>query len=157
MNDITTVNLGYGLGKLRFGATEEEVEAYLGPADEIDSSGDAEDEHITWHYKALQGYVSFDEVDDFCLGTIEVSLPAASIYGEVLLGKTRREVKKILKGKVAGRTEESHHDLEAEGDARVCLLTYTKQSLNLWFEDDVLTSIQWGYLISEDDEIIWPG
>ena len=28
--------------------------------------------------------------------------------------------------------------------------------INLWFEDDVLTEIQWGVLIDENDEVVWP-
>ncbi|TPW13360.1 MAG: hypothetical protein FD130_1586 [Halothiobacillaceae bacterium] len=156
MNDITTIKLTYGLGNLPFGATEDEVEAYLGAADEIESIGDPNDEHITWHYKSLLGYVCFDEIDDFRLGTIETSLPGATLNGVALMGRGKDEVRRQLKGVTTGRYEESHHDYERSGDARVCLLTYGDQSLNLWFTDEILTSIQWGYLISEDDEVVWP-
>jgi len=156
MNAITTIKLGIGLGDLPFGATRDAVTAYLGHPDGTESHGDPGNAKIMWYYSSIAGYVSFDEDDGFRLGTIETASQSASLNGQCLIGLPKQEVLEFLTGLPLGEPEEQVNDLEDDGDSRSCLLSFSSQSLNLWFEDDVLTEIQWGYLIDENGQVIWP-
>ena len=154
MNDITTIRPTIGLGNLRFGVTRDEVADYLGQPDRIETDGDAGDTHIMWYYDAIGGYVSFDEDDGIRLGTIETSSPEASIEGKCLIGISKAEALAWLSE--IGEPREQLNDLYGDGDSRGCLFSICSHGLNLWFEDNVLTEVQWGYLLDENDEVVWP-
>jgi hypothetical protein len=154
MNDIYTIKLKTGLGDLRFGASQKQVIVYLGKPDRIDVDDDLRD--IIWYYDILDGYVSFDEDDEYGLGTIEVSSKLFTLNNRNLIGKSKSEVLSFLNDCGINGPEVTHSDLEDDNDQRSLLLHYEGESLNLWFEDDFLTEIQWGYLINDNDQVIWP-
>ena len=157
MNDIFTIKLGIGLGDLRFGATRGEVQAYLGQPDKTESEGDPGKVQTTWHYDSIKGYVSFDEDDNFRLGTMESASRSMELNGQCLIGQSKCEVLDALTGMSLGEFREELNDLEKAEDKRDCLLYFDSQSLSLWFEDNILTEIQWGYLFNESgDKVVWP-
>ncbi len=154
MNDIYTIKLKTGLGNLRFGASQKQVELYLGKPNRIDIDDNLGD--ITWYYDILDGYVSFDEDDEYRLGTIEVASNLFTLNNRNLIGKTKTEVLSFLNDRGIKDPEVTYSDLEDKNDQRSLQLHYEDESLNLWFEDDYLTEIQWGYLIDDNDQVIWP-
>ena len=157
MTDIISIKLGIGIGDLRFGATRSEVQDYPGQPDRSDSDGESGEVHIMWYYDSIEGYVSFDEEDDFRLGTIEASSQLMMLNEKAIIGQSKSGVLEALADMPLGAYEEMLSDLENNGDKKSCQLTFDSHSLNLWFEDNVLTEVQWGYLFDENgNEVVWP-
>ena len=155
MNDVTTIKLGIGLGNLRFGLTRDEVEAYLGQPDRIKSDPEP-GAYTMWFYDSIGVYIPFDDDDDLRFGSIETSSPSATLNGFTLIGKTKDEVMSFIESNISGSYEEERGDLEDDGDSRGCELSFSSQSLTLWFEDDILTEIQWAYLTDDNGQVVWP-
>lgn len=157
MRDISTIRLGIGLGNLHFGASRSEAEAYLGTPDRINEDDDNEGvKHFMWLYDSFDGYVSFDENNDFRMGGIETSSPSATLHGLSLIDRTRTDVVDLLEPVALGTPEIEVSDLKAEGDGRIVLVNYDDKGLFLWFEDDALEAISWSVLFDENDNILWP-
>ena len=153
-NDI---KIGTGLGSIKFGCTRDELKNLIGEPSEIDTynaSGE-EDEFLTesWHYDEEEFSVSFDEEDNWKLTTIAVSSPEFTLNGIRLIGLSIIEVLNILEDENLGDNE-----LEDLSDKNVNhkLISFISASLNLWFEDNHLSEIQWGVLWENEDTPIWP-
>jgi hypothetical protein len=78
--DQFVVRPGVGLGALRFGASEEEVRAYLGPPDRPPDSGHGS---VKWFYSAADLYVSFlpDDAGSLRLRWFSTMSPKFQIEG----------------------------------------------------------------------------
>lgn len=155
--NIKDVKIGIGLGDIEFGCTKEKLKYLLGEPTEKDiynASGE-EDGYMTesWHYDEQEFSVSFDEEDNWKLTTISSSSEVTLFKGKSLIGKSMDEVLELLADEDLGENE-----LEDLSDEEVSqkLITFLASSLNLWFEDDELTEIQWGVLWSDEDTPIWP-
>lgn len=155
--DSTEVKLGIGLGNIKFGLTKDELTRLKGNPAEKDlynASGE-EDGYLTeaWHYDADEFSVSFDEEDNWKLTTISTSSEDAQLFGEKLIGLNIDEV--ISRLEKQGLDENELEDLSDE-NINQKLVCYLASSLNLWFENDQLTEIQWGVLWSDEDTPEWP-
>jgi hypothetical protein len=155
--NVTDVKVGNGLGDVLFGINKEKLKYLLGEPDEIDTynaSGD-EDEFLTetWHYDEYEFSVSFDEEDNWRLTTFSISSPDCNINGHQLIGKKLDDVIKILDAENFGDNElENLSDDNNEHK----LISYVSSSLNLWFENNLLSEIQWGVLWTDEDTPKWP-
>jgi len=155
--NLKEVIVGKGLGDIIFGCSKENLKQLIGAPNEIDTfnaSGD-EDEYLTeaWHYDEHEFSVSFDEEDNWRLTTISTSSPDCTFNGVPLIGKNIEEVTQILKNENLG--ENDLEDLSEESGNNK-LISYLNASLNLWFENDLLSEIQWGVLWSDEDTPKWP-
>jgi len=155
--NIKDIKIGVGIGDIEFGCTKEKLKYLLGEPTEKDiynASGD-EDGYMTesWHYDEQEFSVSFDEEDNWKLTTISSSSEDTMLKGKKLIGKSIDEVLEILADEDLGENE-----LEDLSDENVNqkLISFLESSLNLWFEDDELSEIQWGVLWSDEDTPIWP-
>lgn len=155
--NIKDVKIGIGLGDIEFGCTKEKLKYLLGEPTEKDiynASGE-EDGYMTesWHYDEQEFSVSFDEEDNWKLTTISSSSDDTVFKGKSLMGKSVDEVLELLADEDLGENE--LEDL-SDDEINQQLITFLGSSLNLWFEDDELTEIQWGVLWSDEDTPIWP-
>jgi len=155
--NIIDINIGKSLGDIKFGITREKLSDFLGEPDEIDSYNPSEDEDDflteAWHYDEYEFSVSFDEEDNWRLTTVSTSSPYCKLNGHQLIGAGLDDVLKTLENESLGDNE-----LEDLSDAKNNhkLVCYISSSLNLWFENDKLSEIQWGVLWSNEDTPIWP-
>jgi len=144
------VKVGVGLGDLRFGATRSEVRSYLGAPHEVEHVTHPLYEYEEWRYGPLLS-ATFDREDDFVLGGLQISHPAASLRGVHLLGRSLEELK-------AAGTKLGLGDSEEEDYAITQLLAFPDSELNAWFVDGLCESLQWSYRFAEDGEtVLWPG
>lgn len=151
------IKIGTGLGDIKFGITREELKTIAGDPTEVDTfnaSGE-EDGYLTesWHYDEHEFSVSFDEEDNWRLTTISTSSPECDYKGLKLIGKGLDHVLALLENENLGENELEDLSDENINQKLVCLLP---SSLNLWFENDDLTEIQWGVLWSDEDTPKWP-
>ncbi len=128
--------LGKGLDDLPFGASQEEVEAVLGKAEESDELDMKGEKSIAWHYWEMGISVNFDESLDYKLSSIDVASPEVLLFEKPVIGMPIDEVKSFLADKKLGEPEE-----EVQRG-----LIYEDANLSLWFNGGDLEEIQWGVI-----------
>jgi len=153
MTDRSTVRPGIGIGDLKFGASIREAEAYFGTTSDHDESlvGGDTSIRLIWD-DGLTCWFCSD--DDYRLGSIQVEHSAVIMAGHKLIGRHRDDVVLTLSPFFG---EPRMEDMSVIEVADYWLADYDAHSLNLWFENGHLASIQWGYLLDETGNIaIWP-
>jgi hypothetical protein len=133
---VQRILLGKGLDDLPFGASQDEVEAVLGKAEETDELDMKGEKSIAWHYWEMGLSLNFDEGQDYRLSSMDVAAPEVEILGEALMGKSREYVKEFFDGQDIGESE----DEVQRG------LIYPDANLSLWFNGGDLEEIQWGVI-----------
>lgn len=154
--EIKDIIIGQGLGDVKFGLSRESVISLLGEPDERDLQTLAENEPQSeiWHYDELELSLGFDQGENWRLISIAVSAEEYNFESKALLGKSREEVEAFLADSSLADLEMD--DLSDDVDSAQCLLMSEESEINFWFEEDVLTEVQWGPLFKDDDTIIWP-
>ncbi len=153
-----TILIGKGLENLTFGLSKAEVKAALGEPSEIErfAFGSEEDENTeAWHYDELEISLSFDEDEDWTLTGITTSNTASTLDNVELMGLSKEALETALKNFDFGEIIEE----EIEGDESeppMELLTYPEVNLMFWFDEDQVSEIQWGPLIDEEGDFVWP-
>lgn len=150
------VLLGKGALDLVFGMTRDEVKAVIGEPDEVEAFADDEDgQSEAWHYDDYELSATFDETDDWRLTSLAVSSPEFLFEGVNLLGLSSEEV--IQQLEIMDLGDVSLEEISDEDSPEQQVATIIEVSLNLWFEDGLLTEIQWGpYWDEDEEEYIWP-
>lgn len=163
MNVPTTIELGRGLGDLLFGSTRKEILAILGEPEKIDSyADDGSDDSDTeakieaWYYYRYNLNLHFDASDDFKLGTLEVYGDEYSLNGACLIGCSKEEVFELISGFDFGPPEVEDMSYDQLPELKRELVSFDTMSLNLYFEKDVLSEIQWEPFWIDDDTVEWP-
>jgi len=154
MKDIT---LGQGLGELLFGFTREQIKKILGEPSEVESmEGDKESGAMeAWHYDEQHLSLSFEEDCNWKLTSITSASPEILFEGLDLIGLSQGEVLEQME--VFNLGEFGLEDLSTEGVPNQTIATNTDFSLNLFFDHDILTEIQWGPFWDEESEMpLWP-
>ncbi len=150
--------LGKGLDNIQFGMLRENVKAILGEPDEIEEMVDEEmeeDRSEVWHYDELEISVSFDEIEDWRLTSIAVSSSDFTFEGVDMIGLSQQEA--LAQIELMGLGEIQIDDVTGNGEANHQIAYLHEASLNLWFDNGILSEIQWGPFWDDDDEvIIWP-
>jgi hypothetical protein len=135
-NNVQRILLGKGLDDLPFGASQCEVEAILGKAEETDELDMHGEKSVAWHYWNIGLSLNFDESLDYRLSSIDIAAPEVELFGEALIGKNREYVKKFLDQQNIG---------ESENEVQRGLI-YPDANLSLWFNGGDLEEIQWGVI-----------
>jgi len=155
MKDIL---IGKGFDNIRFGMTRQEVKKILGEPDEIDeyaSSEESEDNTEAFHFDELELSVSFDEIDDWRLGSIAISDPESTLEGLNLLGISDEELLKKISILDLGESE--REDVSSPESPDHDVLSFYNSSINFWMENGVVSEIQFGPIWDdENEEVIWP-
>ena len=134
--------LGKGLDDLPFGASQDEVKAVLGEAEETDELfmrgelGGRDEKSVAWHYWNIGISVNFDEGQDYRLSSIDVAAPEVELFGEALIGRSREDVKEFL----------DQQDIGTSVDEVQRGMIYPDANLSLWFNGGDLEEIQWGVI-----------
>ncbi|OKL40816.1 hypothetical protein [Pontibacter flavimaris] len=145
------IRLGKGLGKIKFGLTMEEVEELLGEPEEVEESDEEDEfEHQAWNYWE-EGYsLYFDKEDDYRLSCIETANRDVQIFGERVFEMSRQQVLQLFTDHEVTNPEEE----EAEtGETRI---SFEKEMIDLYFDEDQLIAVNFGVFINDDLEVVWP-
>lgn len=155
MKDIL---IGKGFDEIRFGMTRQEIKKILGEPDEIDeyaSSEESEDNTEAYHYDELELSVSFDEIDDWRLGSIAISDPDSTLDGLKLLGISDEQLLEKVSALDLGEYEREDVSSPESPDHEV--ISFYNSSINFWLENGAVTEIQYGPIWDdENEEVIWP-
>ena len=143
--------LGTGMGPLRFGASMDEVRALMGEPEEIEESEEEDEfEHQAWNYLE-EGYsLYFDRDDDYRLSCIETDHPGMRLFGELIHGQSPEQIQELMRKHGLEASEVERMDT---GETRV---SYEKEMIDMYFDEDELQFVNFGVFISEDLEVQWP-
>lgn len=150
------IKAGKGISNITFGSKRDQLKQILGEPTEKELYNATEDEDYQtedWHYDALETSFSFDEEDGWRLTTVATSSPEASIKGKKLIGLSVDEA--LTETESLNLGENYLEDFSEEGENQK-LISFLDAGINLWFEDDVLSEIQWSVLWSDEDTPEWP-
>ena len=140
------ITLGCGIELISFGATENEVLSILGDPDKVYFT-DSDCKRL--QYNELLIELSLEPDNENRLGWLEVHNPEVELFGSKVLGKSFAEIDKLLKAKlVESPTVDDYGSFIS--------VNYHDQWLELHFEFDRLTNINFGVLYSENDTVLWP-
>jgi len=142
---------GIGMGNIRFGYSMDQVKDLMGEPEEIEESEeDDEFEHKAWNYWQ-EGYsFFFDREDDYRLSCIQTENPEVLLFGKKLFELSSKEIKELLAQN--GITECETEKLDT-GETR---LSYEREMIDLYLENDQLLAINFGVFINDDLEVQWP-
>lgn len=151
--ELKSIELGQGLGLVKFGMKRSQIVELLGLPDEKElsaNSNNEEDYTETWHYDEDEVSLGFDEEEDWRLVSIAITSDFYMLEELSLVGmEIDAAEEELLKLEI--------DDLALEDDgADGKLLISDEFEISLWFEGKVLKEIQWGPLYNDDDMIDWP-
>jgi len=148
------IEIGKGFGAIRFGMDRDEIKKIAGEPDEIEKyqhddirGEDAE----AWHYDEPEVSFAFEEFNDWKLTSIAVSSPEFKLGGKELIGLKVEEVINILKP--LGLGDIAQEDCSTDETPDLHLVTVEESGLNLWFDEGLLTEIQWSPIWDDEDEV----
>lgn len=150
------IKAGKGIGNIAFGIKRDDLKKVLGEPTEKELYNATEEEDYQtedWHYDELETSFSFDEEDGWRLTTIATSSSDATINGKQLIGLSVDEALAQTEDMDLG--DNFLEDFSDEGENQK-LIGFLSTGLNLWFEDEVLSEIQWNVLWSDEDTPEWP-
>lgn len=153
---MQAINIGEGLGRIKFGIKPSELKTLLGEPDEIESfPPDTIDDLPTenWHYDEKEISVSFVDENGWKLESIAISGPDYELNGIKLIGLPLDNVVSELEKMEIG--EIVHEDLSDEDDADFELLSIGEKSIYFWFDDEILKEISWGPFYDDENNPIW--
>lgn len=156
---MKNIKLGKGLGDLQFGMSREDFKKIMGEPDEvevIENEEMPEDQSEAWHYDEVELSASFDKMEDWRLTSLAVSSDDYTFEGIDLIGLSQQEVMNQIEMMDLG--DISLEELSEEEENSQQIATLLDVSLNLWFDNGILSEIQWGpYWDDDEEELIWPG
>lgn len=154
MANLKEIIAGKGIGNILFGMERDDVEKQLGSPNAIDDLVYENDDEIeVWHYDDEGLSLSFNEEDEWKLYTISVTNESYSFKNEFLIGKLMTDVRNRLIE--LGVDDLEIEDYSTEEDPNHVLLRSDELGINFWFENDILTEIQWNPRLDDEGCVIW--
>lgn len=145
------IELGTGIGNIRFGFTMDQVRDIMGEPEEVEESDeDDEFEHKAWNYWEKGYSFFFDREDDYRLSCIQTENPEVILFGQKVFDMPAEQVKALMLQN--GLTDYETEKLET-GETR---LSYEREMIDLYLEDNRLLAINFGVFINDDLEVQWP-
>ena len=145
------IELGTGIGNIRFGYSMDQVKDIMGEPEEIEESDEEDEfEHKAWNYWESGYSFFFDKEDDYRLSCIQTENPDVVLFGKKVFDLSPDKVLDLCKQN--GLTDFETEKLDT-GETR---LTFEKEMIDLYLDDDQLLAINFGVFIDDDLEVQWP-
>lgn len=139
------INLKNGIDKLIFGMKQKDVTAVYGAADRNYKD---EDDNVIFVYNKLKMRLTFYKEEDFKMGYIVASSADLELFGNKLIGRNIKDVKKDLAQKsITKFTQEEFDTFENYFNEDNWLLFQT--------EFDEVVKVEVGAIINDKDEFDW--
>jgi len=144
-----------GFGSIKFGMEEHEVSTFIGDPDEteIQNYGDG-DEATVLYYDEIGISMSFDKEENYRLVEVSFELDNFILRDAIKVGMSKADFMTKLESLDLGEYE--LEDMTDEGFDDKQLYVFEKENINIWMDDDKITSIQIGPEWVDDETIRWP-
>lgn len=143
------VKFGIGLGDLRFGASSEQVESYLGIPEQVSEDTMAGDTTFAWYYWDKGITAHFDQRDEYRLGMLQISNSEIVVNNRHYIGMPQQELLEVLETSGCGKI-----DIDADPDWPS--ITADELGLTFILKENKVESLQLSRLMDENEEEIWP-
>jgi hypothetical protein len=146
-----------GLGDIRFGMDRDAVKAIVGAPDESDVFAYNENETDRsegWFWFELELSANFDEEDDWRLVSLSADSDEYTLGGKKVIGLEKAALEALLAEMNITDVEYEDHSSEEEPDHE--LVSADSMGINFWLDEGLVTEVQWGPFINDDDTIAWP-
>ncbi|MGL1934652.1 MAG: hypothetical protein OCD01_06510 [Fibrobacterales bacterium] len=146
-----------GLGDIRFGMDRDAVKAILGAPDECDIfsyNEDDTDRSEGWFWFDLEISANFDEEDDWKLVSLSADSERFLLKGQKVIGIEKAALEALLA--TMDITDIDCEDHSSEDEPNHELVATDSVGLNFWLDEGIVTEVQWGPFINDDDSIDWP-
>ena len=146
---------GIGFGSIKFGMEEHEVSNYIGDPDEteVQNYGDG-DEATVLYYDEIGISMSFDKEENYRLVEISFELDNFILHNAIKVGMGKDDFLAAIKNIEMG--EYDLEDMTDDGFDDKQLYVFEKENINIWMDDNKVTSIQIGPEWVDDETIRWP-
>lgn len=154
---IKNIESGIGLGDLKFGMTQEEVKCIIGLPNQIETYyNDLELNILTehWEYETLGLSMSFSSEDDWKLATMATESNYYLLWDSIHIGQTMQQVEELLIS--LGKADYICEDFSNIASPDHKLFELEESYINLWFDDRVMSQIQWSPKFKDENTINWP-
>ncbi|MBT8220626.1 MAG: hypothetical protein KJP00_12425 [Bacteroidia bacterium] len=158
MTQSNSILIGEGLPNIKFGMTKSQIKKILGVPDESEVYAFSEQEtDVTeaWHYDDLGLSLSFDQENDWLLGSIAVSDDQYQLDGLIVIGLDQESLLDKLKSlSIEEITIESH--IDTDDGTEVILINCEEDNISFWLEDDIVSEVKWSPRWIDTDLLEWP-
>lgn len=151
--DTTVISIGEGIGPIVFGMNTEEVENILGVANEVEQVADDDDEigGTVWHYDDQGLSLSFEEGEGLTLTSISTTNKRYTLKGKTLIGTSYEDFQDLRTELDLGGM--GYDNLSEDDGPKQVVLEFNDTGVSFWFDDDVLTEIQWGPIWNDNGDL----
>jgi hypothetical protein len=152
------VNLGIGIGSIKFGMTEDELVSILGEPDEIGEFFNVEgmdDRYKEYNYFDLNLSFNFDSSDNFRLGNFDITGSGHNLFDQDIYGLNIKWTEKYLQDNIDSKPE---YENTTWGKPELHeLLSVSSFGLALAFMSNSLYCITCSCLFADDNNrVLWP-
>ncbi len=142
-----------GFGKLKFGATQQEVEDIFGKPQETESIEveDEINEVLVWSYWEQGHAIYFEEDLKGVCTNIETDNEEATLFGEHIFKMKEEDIVALMKTNGFGFFE-----IEDDDDMEERILFFNDAHLQFVFEQEQLVLVSWAVAMDDNENILWP-
>jgi hypothetical protein len=144
-----------GLGDIKFGITRDELKQQLGEPNEIENITEEGENVEHWHYDDIELSALFSERDNWRLLSLAISNEDCTINGKKFIGISETELEAAIE--MMGVEEElEYEDLSTDEFPDHILIYSDDLGMSFWMDSGVLSEIQWGPMLIDEDTVEWP-
>ncbi len=153
MKDALEIRPTIGFGDLKFGAATEDVKAYFGEPQEVESldvEGEIHEVSV-WSYWEEGHAVYFEkELNDVCTN-FETDNEDSLLFGEKVFEMDQQAI-------VALMEKNGYREYEVEEDEELDerIVFFHEAHLQFVFEGEQLGLVSWAVAMDDDENIMWP-
>lgn len=150
--------IGKGLPQIKFGMTKSQVTKILGNPDEKEVYQYSEQEtDLTdaWHYDELGFSITFDEENDWLLGSIAVSMTPCLLDAQDVMDLSKMQLVQHLENIAIGKVE-FDMDLDEETGLEMEVIFASDKNICFFLENDRVTEIKWSPIWADVESLDWP-
>ena len=144
-----------GFGSIKFGMEEHEVSNFLGDPDEteVQDYGEGAEANVLY-FDEMGISMSFDKEEDYKLVEISFETDNFILHDAIKVGMPKADFLAALE-----KLNMGDYDLEEmseEGFDDKELYVFEKENINIWMDEEAVSSIQIGPEWVDDETIRWP-
>ena len=158
MSEAIEIILGEGLENIKFGMTMSQVKKLLGDPDETEKYQFSEDEtDITeaWHYDEHGFSLSFDQENDWLVGSIAVSQTPCNLLEIDVMEMEKEKLLDLLKKLEIDDLEIEEH-AEVDDDLVMEVIYSPDENICFFLENNKVSEVKWSPRWADSEMLAWP-
>jgi hypothetical protein len=137
-----------GLGEISFGQPMDQLVEYLGEAEDVENLEDEEEFStviLNFYDKGVTAFV--EGIEKQVISCFETDNRGATLFGKWVFDMTEEQIRQLMKDQGYSMLDEG---MEEWGERR---LTYEDGMIDFFFDNEKLTSVNWGVMVNDKGEI----